>query len=804
VRTVRRLLLLATTAAVLLAGWPGADAQADGPTTVEHPPGTMGPRAAQPEDRYALAGGCYAVRSAASGDHLERTGTLTATAPMAAAAEAIHFQATDLGRYLLYATGADFLAADGSATTLAATPSPAADWEIDALDGGGFSIRLPATGASLVADGAGTLALTAGAAAGDAARFTFERVEGCALWPEVEVDVTGPHVVGDSSFEEVTGYLDAHLHITGFQLFGGAGRCGRPWHPYGATAALVDCPDHFPDGSLAIMENLLSQGSPVGTHDPLGWPTFADWPAYDSLTHEQTYYRWIERTWRSGERMIVNLFVENRVLCELYPVGDDPCDEMASVRLQYDELHALERYIDAQNGGPGEGWFRIVTTPEEARRVADEGRLAVVMGMEVSEPFGCGQVLGVPRCTAAGIDAQLDELQAMGIRHVFPIHKFDNALGGVRGDDGSKGVIVNLGQLYGTGTFWDMVTCDPDDTGVHDNDQTLPVDGGAEVTDVLGGLAEAIGLEGTLPVYGPPHHCNTLGLTELGAHAVAGLAARGMLIDVDHMSVLARDAALAQLEAIGYSGVSSHSWSSPEAYPRVLAMGGMVTAYAGGSTGFVDAWRAHREMTDDRYFSGFGFGADMNGLGGQGGPRGADAADPVTYPFTGLGGVVVDRQVSGSRTYDVNVDGVAHYGLYADWIEDLRRLAGDEIVTDLSRGAEAYLQTWERAEGIAAPACRGAAPFTGLATGMTTGEVLRIAGQPQRRQGTTYTYCDGVIEFDAAGRLLAVTASAGSVPPAAGGGGTLPATGGSVPVALAAGLLVLAVVARWRPARRTG
>ena len=200
-------------------------------------------------------------------------------------------------------------------------------------------------------------------------------------------------------------------------------------------------------------------------------------------------------------------------------------------------------------------------------------------------------------------------------------------------------------------------------------------------------------------------------------------------------------------------------------------------------------------MTDDRYFSGFGFGADMNGLGGQGAPRGADAPDAVTYPFTGLGGVVVDRQVSGTRTYDVNVDGVAHYGLYADWIEDVRRLAGDEIIADLGRGPEAYLQTWERAEGIAAPSCRGADAFTGLVEGMTTGEVLRIAGQPQRRQGTTYTYCDGALSFSPDGRLLAVPAPAAAAAPAS-GGATLPATGGAAPAAFAAGLLALALLLR--------
>ena len=56
------------------------------------------------------------------------------------------------------------------------------------------------------------------------------------------------------------------------------------------------------------------------------------------------------------------------------------------------------------------------------------------------------------------------------------------------------------------------------------------------------------------------------------------------------------------------------------------------------------------------------------------------------------------QQRSGTRTCDVNIDGVANYGLFPDWVEDLRKIAGHQIVDDLANGAEAYLQMWARAE----------------------------------------------------------------------------------------------------------
>src|SRR3546814_14593859 len=98
---------------------------------------------------------------------------------------------------------------------------------------------------------------------------------------------------------------------------------------------------------------------------------------------------------------MVNLLVENRVLCEIYPLKLNPCDELASVRLQAQRIRELERSTDAQSGGPGEGWFRIVAAPDEARALSNQGQLAVLPGLGVAAPFGCSSSLRVPQCSAA-------------------------------------------------------------------------------------------------------------------------------------------------------------------------------------------------------------------------------------------------------------------------------------------------------------------------------------------------------------------------------------------------------------------
>ena len=55
-----------------------------------------------------------------------------------------------------------------------------------------------------------------------------------------------------------------------------------------------------------------------------------------------------------------------------------------------------------------------------------------------------------------------------------------------------------------------------------------------------------------------------------------------MIIDPDHLSVLARDQLLAIVEAQRYSGiVVATAGARPTRYPRIYSLGGVVTPYAG-------------------------------------------------------------------------------------------------------------------------------------------------------------------------------------------------------------------------------
>ena len=180
----------------------------------------MRPRALHPQDRYAMANGCYDL-----------------------AGEPVYFKPTDLGDYLLYDADRAFVTADGER---AAAPSAATVWTATKK---GSRFGFSNDGGDLVVDGVRWFPLT--------------RTGGCAAYPESQIDVSGNPHAGVTPFQEVRGYVDAHTHGMAFEFLGGAAHCGKPWDAYGAPYALVDCPDHTATGGYGgVLESALSGEPP--------------------------------------------------------------------------------------------------------------------------------------------------------------------------------------------------------------------------------------------------------------------------------------------------------------------------------------------------------------------------------------------------------------------------------------------------------------------------------------------------------------------------------------------------------------
>ncbi len=643
-------------------------------------------------DIYQYAFECVTVRDSRTDRYIGRDDSGYSMKQSIGGATPFRMQATGLGSYLLYGPDGQMPEARASdRVTPSPDAGPAADWKITSR-GNQIQLTNVSTGGNLSVSWRGRVTQSQSSNF----RWSLEPAEGCSTFPEVEVNASGPPFIGQGPGAELEGFLDAHVHVTAFEFLGGRFHCGRPFSPYGVMDALKDCPDHALDGRFAVAENFLSQGRLTGTHSTDGWPSFDGWPKYFSLTHEGTYWKGIERAWRGGLRILVADLVENRALCEIYYLKKNSCLDMDSLRLQARALNELQDYIDAQFKGPGKGFFRIVKSPAEARAVINEGNLAVILGVETSQPFDCLYVDGVEECSFERIDQGLQELWDLGVRSMFPVHKFDNAFGGTAMDDGTTGILVNLGNKYMTGRFWRAESC-PE--GEHDKSPTnLSFDNPALYAFLRDFVAPLF--DGDLPAYPPGDICNVRGLTHFGEYLIHRMIDIGMIVETDHLSVKGRELVLDILEARRYSGViTSHSWGDDTSRIRIQELGGIVAPYANTTTTFIREWEDARDTQPGGYLWGIGYGTDTNGLGTQAAPRpGAPDDDPVTYPYTTFdGGTAMDQNRWGERLWDFNADGASHYGLFPDWVEDMSHLAGQDIVDDLARGAEAYLQMWERA-----------------------------------------------------------------------------------------------------------
>ncbi len=707
-------LLLTGTASLLLGGCGSSSSVAAGSSSG----GGNGvlPPGATPQTRYDLANGCYALKALPADTYAVHgsDGGYTASTTTLAQGEPFFMKPTALGKYLFYAHDRSFMAAESGAVTSDSAPSDAADWTVDTASPGVYTVSSAAAGKALAVDAAsGRLVL-----ADSAGQFGFDGTKGCTEYPEAQVNASGETYKGRGVDQPVLGFADSHLHISATTFLGG-GHYGVPFHRFGITEALKNCEAvHGPDGTLDVVGNFLG-GNPVGHHDTQGWPTFVDWPAAGSLMHENTYYKWIERTYKAGLRLIVNDLVENQALCTLESKtpGHNPlqdCNEMNSAVSQVQFMHELQDYVDAQEGGPGKGWFRLVDNPADARKVINDGKLAVVLGIEISHLFNCnvvqiaGQGSEIDGCTRADIDTQLDRLYQLGVREMFPVHEFNNAFGGNGIFDG---LVLNAGNFVDTGSFWATYDCPAGDYFYDPGAIMTTSDPTGTLNPLLAALLKAGGA-GALPLYPNTRQCNARFLTDLGRYALQKMMQKKIIIEVDHLELKIKDELLDMAEAQSpqYPVVSTHGGHggiSMEQARRILAVGGILFPGNGNGAQYVKTLNKLLPARSPKYFFGMGYGADANGLAHQAPPRGAGAV-PVVYPYTlfkgpgwgpqfdGIQPVTFDREVSGQRVFDINKEGWAHYGLVADFVEETRIEGGQPAVDALFNSAEAYLEMWER------------------------------------------------------------------------------------------------------------
>ena len=717
---------------------------------------------------HSFASGCYAMDATPPGS--TNTRWMVASGDGAGFAFAaltleegtrFRMRASDLGTYLFYDTEGHYLVAEegvfrrerelsSDILLLDDTYRSPAEWqlEISASDPSRLALRHYATGHYLTTTGLSERAE-------DAAVIALYPREGCAEFPELTLDAEGEveRVAWDDG--SVFGISEIHAHLfTNFGFGGGGIFHGSPFHRLGVEHALPSCePFHGVDGRRdlvgyafsglgefdtdSLVNVFVTAMTPEPDHVTDGYPEFTDWPnSWASSTHQTQYYRWLERAHRAGLRLLVQHATTNSVLCELMTGLRAQrvrysCDDMVAVDREIEEAYNLERYVDAQAGGPGRGFFHIVDSPEDARRTISEGRLAVILGIETSNLFDCFLTPreGHPNCDEAYVREQLDHYRELGVRAIFPVHKFDNAFSAGDGDRN----VGQIGSFVNSGHYSNFVQDCPDIRAAFDRGPVtfgginMPRDEylSEAPVDMTGfGASPIAAMAPFLDELGQPglegDWCQNAGLTPLGESLIRELMLRGMIIEVDHLPRRSLQRAYELLMESDYPAAATHGNVSGG---PVYELGGISAVGLGrcadpsrpGAMG--DALRNRIQQIRDRGgYPAEGFAFDLNGFAGGPRPRfGPDSgcgdtpqANPITYPFESYAGDITFTEPHlGNRTVDFDTEGMIHIGLIPELIEDVRRDGvTDEELEPLFRSAEAYLSMWERAEARAA-ALRG-------------------------------------------------------------------------------------------------
>ncbi|MEH1846895.1 MAG: membrane dipeptidase [Nostoc sp.] len=537
--------------------------------------------------------------------------------------------------------------------------------------------------------------------------------------------------IGDAYYDldaPIWGFVDMHTHLMAYLGFGkkllhgapdvgsiipaGTQNCnladkkatsiqealGDDNSTHGKPQGLFDnpCGDfqrNFVIRALEIANEAQSQHGPnsLGYSDDPN-KAFVSWPKFNDITHQQMWVNWIQRTYQGGLRVMVALAVNNKTLADGVN-GDSPTDDKGSADLQ---IREIEEFVNRHND-----FMEVATSPQQLRSIVRRNKLAVIIGVEIDNIGNFNQVSSLSQ---EMITEEIQRLYDNKVRYIFPIHVLDNKFGGTAVYQD----IFNYSNKKEYGSFWDLSCADPSD-GI-----TKQIKGNIAVQ-----FAGAF--TGQDPFQNPPipscpkeiGHKNRKGLTPKGEFAIKEMMKRGMLIDIDHMSQESANQTLMIAESIpdGYPVNAGHngfrSQGQQDEYGRtdaqlakISTLGGMIGVGSGNNVSceFLNKIRYGLNKMSGKQLA---IGTDINGLVKAPRPRNASSdcsGSQVNYAEMpgGLNGLLTMAQ-TGPKKWNYNTEGVAHYGLIPDFLQDLKNIGmTPQERRSLFMSAEYFAQMWEK------------------------------------------------------------------------------------------------------------
>ncbi|MCP4163135.1 MAG: peptidase M19 [Deltaproteobacteria bacterium] len=479
----------------------------------------------------------------------------------------------------------------------------------------------------------------------------------------------------DVSVTTVSGFADIHTHQMAEYAYGGAWYYGS--HKGSEDVALEKCTGgHIFGGDHArtkygVLNEFL--GKAPGTEGDTGWhfykksgfPDYTGWPRWDSIAHQQMWEGHLKQAHDSGLSLYVMSAVDFKNLCNTMPKSNIKpglkCDDMSNIDVQ---LQAANDFAAERD------WVEIATSPAEARKIINDGKLAMILAIEVSAIFANDD-------WEESLDYYFNYYK---VRSIQIGHQLDNRFTGVA----PHHFIFKLFQIL--------------------ND--------------IGSGDSSIGFE--LDEKGK----NVLGLTTEGKALVKGMIQKNMIIDIAHLSERAVDDVYdISVENNYYPLVLSHGHlrsimmdekqeeekTTPDNIIKmIIETGGMMGLRTGAEQvkTYVNSGVANNCDGSTKSFAqayqyatkglkvNIAFGSDFNGFIQQLRPRFGNSKE--TCAASGDTSRRDSQQDSQVNKIDTPFDyqGFGHIGLESNIINELKMFGVD--TSGLENSAETFCKVWER------------------------------------------------------------------------------------------------------------
>lgn len=485
----------------------------------------------------------------------------------------------------------------------------------------------------------------------------------------------------------------------GTQLFYGA--------PYGdISVAMGNCKEYHSAWSASnkngnlfrqqLAQQTEQQNNPLWKDHKEGYPNFETWPSWCSILHQQMWVDWIERAHKGGLNVMVALAVSSHCIASAGKTTGPQDDRQVLLN----NIQGIKDLVANST------FMEIALTPNDVRRIVANGKLAVILGTEMDNignfysPADNYPAPFKPTPSNGQIQAELDTLWNLGVRYIFPVHLTNTVFGG----SALAISTLNVANKFNTGSEFvpEQVSTTESGISMHLQNPIIGLNAIAKMfmpyllpKNINPGKKGNYTFWDTIPGYG---HRNSLGLTERGRFGINYMMKKGFLIDIDHMSEKMANEVLEIALAHDYPVNSGHNaprgtagtenGRTTKQYEQLRQLGGMVgLGHGDNAKDFVNTFRKVAQMMG---YSHIAIGTDVGGFAPLPAPN---PSVTLSYDSTFV------RCKTGNRTWDINIDGVAHYGLWPDYIRswDLVGMTPREKETFMS-SAEHFTQMWEKCE----------------------------------------------------------------------------------------------------------